>query len=117
MKSNAQAAPAVTNDALASVASRKTRKVQKKLQEAEIDMRSANEVLAHAAAPSANTKEVHRAVQRNAAAEKMVHEATEELEDVKDILDHAKGASPTPSAAGRSGQGVKSLLPHLKASQ
>jgi hypothetical protein len=110
--------PAITTDALTSVAGRKTRKVQKKLQEAEVDMRSANEVLAHAAAPSADTKEVHDAVERNAIAEKKVHEATEELEVVKEILDHAEGAGPaTPPPAGRSGQGVKSLLPHLKATR
>jgi uncharacterized membrane protein len=115
MKPNANA-PAITSDALASVAGRKTRKVQKKLKEAEVDMRSANQVLIHAAAPSIDTKEVHQAVERNAEAEKKVHEATEELEVVKEILDHAHSNSPAPGAAGRSGQGVKSLLPHLKAS-
>jgi hypothetical protein len=115
MKPNANA-PAITTDALASVAGRKTRRVQKKLKEAEVDMRSANEVLVHAAAPSIDTREVHQAVERNAEAEKKVHEATEELEVVKEILDHAEGAgADAPPPAGRSGQGVKSLLPHLRA--
>jgi hypothetical protein len=111
-----QQAPAITADALASVASRKTQKVRKKLQEAETEMRSANEMLAHAS-PSRIAKEVHKAVERNAAAEKKVHEAAEELEVVKEILDHAEGTPSVPGVAGalgKSGQGVKSLLPHLK---
>lgn len=105
------ASPAITPQALAAAAGRKARRVQKKLHEAEDEMRSANELLAHTPHP----KEVDEAVQRNAAAERKVHEAAEELEVVKEMLEHTEPrGAPDPSACGNTGQGVKSLLPHLK---
>jgi beta-phosphoglucomutase-like phosphatase (HAD superfamily) len=102
---------AVTPQALAVAAGRKTRRVQRKLHEAETQMRSANEVLAHVPHP----KEIDEAMQRNAAAERKVHEAVEELEVVKEMLEHGDRANaPQCSAAGNTGHGVRSLLPHLK---
>jgi hypothetical protein len=103
--------PAVTPQALAAAAGRKTRRVQCKLHQAERDMRSANDVLAH----TPHATEIDDAVQRNADAERKVHEAVEELEVVKEMLTHADPDSATPAPpAGTSGDGVKSLLPHLK---
>lgn len=104
-------APAVTPQALAVAAGRKTRRVQRKLHEAETEMRSANEALAHAP----HMKEVDEAVHRNEQAERKVHEAVEELEVVKEMLEHADPRqSQGPSAEGKTGHGVRSLLPHLK---
>jgi hypothetical protein len=104
-------AAAVTPQSLASVAGRKTRRVQKKLHEAERDMRSADEVLEH----GPHAKEVEEALERNATARRKVHEAVEELDLVKEILENADAkeqtAAPSP---GKTGHGARSLLQHLK---
>jgi len=103
----------LTPQALAVAAGRKTRRVQKKLHEAEDELHSANEVLAHPG--SHDRKEVDEAVQRNSDAERKVHEAVEELEVVKEMLDHADPHhGQGRPAVGRSGHGVKSLMPHLR---
>lgn len=86
---------AVSPQELAAAAGRKTRRVQKKLHEAEADLH----------------------MHRNAEAERKVHEAVEELDVVKEMLDHAEPQAteaPLHAPAGKSGDGVKSLLPHLK---
>jgi hypothetical protein len=104
-------APAVTPQAMAQAASRKARRVQKKLHEAESQMHSANEALAHAP----HAKEVDEAVQRNAQAERKVHEAAEELEVVKEMLEHSEPRAASDGISpGKTGDGVRSLLPHLK---
>lgn len=104
-------AAAVTPQSLASVARRKTRRAQKKLHEAERDMRSADEVLEH----GPRAKEVEEALERNAAARRKVHEAAEELDLVKAILENSDASEPAhPSSVGKTGQGVRSLLPHLR---
>lgn len=102
---------AVTPQGLAAAASRKTRRVQRKLHDAESDLHQANEMLAHAAP--------QEAAERNAAAERKVREAAEELEVVKEMLEHAdtNGAEPRAEehkGGPKSGHGVKSLLAHLK---
>jgi hypothetical protein len=104
-------APAVTPQELAAAAGRKARRVQRKLHEAETDMHSANEALLH----QPHGREIDEAVGRNAEAERKVHEAVEELEVVKHMLEHPErpAGEETPDA-GKSGAGVKSLLPHLK---
>lgn len=104
-------APAITPEGLAVAAGRKATRVQKKLHEAESEMHSANEALANVP----HAKEVDEAVQRNADAERMVHEAVEELEVVKEMLEHPQPQGLMgPSASGKTGQGVKSLLPYLR---
>jgi len=105
-------APAVSPQELAAAAGRKARRVQRKLHEAETEMHSANEALLH----QAHGREVAEAVERNADAERKVHEAVEELEVVKQMLEHpeAPQAGAPTHDAGKSGAGVKSLLPHLK---
>jgi hypothetical protein len=111
MKPQPTAAPALTPQSLASVAGRKTRRVQKKLHDAEMDMRFADEVLEH----GPHAKEIEEALERNANARRKVHEAAEELDVVKEILENTDAREPTrPSSPGKTGQGVRSLLPHLK---
>jgi hypothetical protein len=103
--------PAITPQTLATVASRKTRRVQRKLHDAEKDMRSADEVLEH----GPHAREVDEALERNAAARRKVHEAVEELEVVKELLENAEAKEARgPSSSGKTGHGVRSLLPHLK---
>lgn len=107
-------APAVAPQEIAAAAGRKARRVQRKLHEAETEMHSANEALAH----GPHAREVDEAVQRNADAERKVHEAVEELEVVKEMLRNGDAhPQPVPSTAGKTGSGVKSLLPHLKRSR
>jgi hypothetical protein len=110
-------APAVTPQELAAAAGRKARRVQRKLHQAETEMHSANEALLH----GPHAPELDEAVQRNAEAERKVHEAVEELEVMKEMLRNGD-AHPHPRphgegpSGGKSGAGVRSLLPHLKRS-
>ena len=104
--------PAITPEALAVAAGRKTRRVQKKLHEAESEIHSANEVLAHPR--EHDGREVSEAVERSNRAERKVHEAVEDLEVVKEMLEHTDAPHGGNGAAGKSGDGVKSLLPHLR---
>jgi hypothetical protein len=106
-------APAITPQALAVTAGRKTRRVQKKLHEAEAEIHSAKEMLTHI-----HQKEADEAAQRSAAAERKVHEAVEELEVVKEMLEHSDAKTTEgPPAVGKTGHGVKSLLEHMKPKQ
>jgi len=103
-------APAVTPQALAVAAGRKTRRVQKKLHEAERDIRCAKEALSHV-----HQKEADEAALRNEAAERKVQEACEELEVVKEMLEHPDPkVTHGPPSPGKTGHGVKSLLEHMR---
>jgi hypothetical protein len=106
--------PALAPADLASAASRKADKVQRKLHEAEVELHTANSVLVKAV-PGGKRRDLNQAVEQNVAAEAKVHEAAEELEIVKELLDNAEGAvaAATSGAQGRTGQGVKSLIQHL----
>lgn len=104
---------ALTSQSLAREAGRKARRVQAKLHEAEEEIRNANEELTRGAGGHGS------AAQHNVQAERKVHEAVEELEIVKTMLEDAEEqAHHRPAVAGRgggaSGHGVKSLLPHLQ---
>jgi hypothetical protein len=107
--------PALTKEALASAAGRKAEKVQRKLQEAEAELHTANELLVEAV-PKHDQQEIEDALKQNVAAEEKVHEAAEELEVVKELLAEAGPATAPAGPArtgGQSGRGVKSLIPHL----
>jgi hypothetical protein len=109
--------PALTQAALVSTAGRKAKKVQQKLQAAEAELHTANEILGKAV-PIRDDKDIDAALEQNVAAEEKVHEAAEELEIVKELLTEAephsaKDASAVPPSPGQSGRGVKSLMPHL----
>jgi hypothetical protein len=112
--------PALTQAALVATAGRKAHKVQRKLKLAETELHTANEILVKAKGKQARDKqEMEIAVKQNAAAEEKVHDAAEELEVVKELLAEADAdaharASSGGLAAGRSGDGVKSLMPHLE---
>jgi hypothetical protein len=81
------------------------------LHDVENDMRSADEVLEHG--PQA--KEVDEALERNATARRKVHEAVEELDVVKEMLENADAKEPSRAhSPGKTGHGVRSLLSHLK---
>jgi hypothetical protein len=113
--------PVLTPDAIASAAARKTAKVQRKLRAAESELRTANTVLRNAG-PADAQRDIGEALAENTAAEQKVHEATDELEVVAELLCAATGDSSahadTAQVAGakpmgRSGQGTRSLMPHL----
>ncbi len=108
--------PALTHAARAATAGRKAQKVQRKLQEAEAELHAANGILVEAV-PTRDREKIDEALEQNIAAEEKVHDAAEELEVVRELLaDDAapdNRVAPAERAAGQSGQGVKSLIPHL----
>ncbi|MDB5881314.1 MAG: hypothetical protein JWP43_1192 [Ramlibacter sp.] len=112
-------APAITQAALVATAGRKAEKVQRKLQQAESELHTANKILVKAV-PTQNRKEIDTAVEQNVAAEEKVHDAAEELQVVKELLADADaeaimlGAGNDTGSQGRSGDGVKSLMSHLE---
>lgn len=107
---------ALTQASLVSTAGRKAKRVQRKLHEAEAELHTANEILVHAV-PTHDKESIDDAVEQNVAAEEKVHDAAQELEIVNALLTEADpttqatGASPT--STGKTGQGAKSLIPHL----
>lgn len=119
MKSQSRA---LTQGALVEMAGRKTHKVQRKLQEAEAELQTTNHILAQAKAKAAPDKQqIDVAAKQSAAAEEKVHDATEELEVVKELLSEAEADAAAHAQAkgmrrsvGQSGDGVKSLIPHLE---
>ncbi len=108
--------PAVTHAAMVNVAGRKARKVQRKLLDAEADLHAANGVLS-GAVPAKDNAKVEAALEQNIAAEEKVHEASEELEIVKHLLDNVQGDPATvddaPAPKRGSGEGLQSLVPHM----
>jgi hypothetical protein len=110
--------PALTQAALVATAGRKTHKVHRKLKQAEAELHTANEILVKAKAKPARDKQAMEiAVRQNVAAEEKVHDAAEELQVVKQLLAEADAdthASASSGATGQSGDGVKSLIPHLE---
>ncbi|MEO8656519.1 MAG: hypothetical protein ABI409_20525 [Ramlibacter sp.] len=116
--------PALTAEAIAAAASKKTAKVQRQLVAAEAELQIASAALAEALPAGASAK-VKAALKHNVAAEEKVHEAAEDLEAVKELLSDAslneapaeRRILPRPRkkpAAGRSGEGTRSLMPHLR---
>lgn len=116
--------PALTASALAAAASKKTAKVQRQLIAAEAELQSASAALMEAL-PAGAGPEVKTALEHNVAAEEKVHEAAEDLEAVKDLLSDAVPDRPAAEhkvatrlrrkpAAGKSGEGAKSLMSHLR---
>ena len=106
----------LTAAATASAAGRKAKRIQRKLTLAESELQASIKVLAKpdSKRPSAEVKD---ALKHNVAAETKVHEATEELEVVAQLLSDVKDALPVPPGTvqpGRSGEGAKSTIPHLR---
>lgn len=116
--------PALTAAATVAAASKKTANVQRQLQAAEAELRSSSAALLEALPTGAGPK-VKAALEHNVAAEEKVHEAAEDLEAVKELLSDAEAETPgahkaakvkKKPAAGRSGEGSKSLIAHLRKS-
>ena len=116
MKAKAQS-PALTQASLVSTAGRKAKRVQRKLHEAEAELHTANEILVEAV-PANDKESIDAALEQNVAAKEKVHDAAEELEVVNTLLSDAdqpeQATDEPPSSKGNTGQGVKSLIPHLK---
>jgi len=110
--------PAVTQASLVATAGRKAHKVHRKLQQAETELHTANQILTRKAQQPDGKKDMEIAVKQNVAAEEKVRDATQELQVVKELLAEAdsdahRGKSAQGST-GQSGDGVKSLIPHLE---
>ena len=104
----------LTAAATASAAGRKAKRIQRKLTLAESELQASIKVLAKPENKSTGA-EVKDALKHNVAAEIKVHEATEELEVVAQLLTDVKDALPTGTVQqGRSGEGAKSTIPHLR---
>jgi hypothetical protein len=107
---------ALTSASLVSTAGRKAKRVQRKLQEAEAELHTANELLVQAV-PTRDQGSIDTALEQNVAAEEKVHDAAEELEVVHALLsdagETAQATGTLPNAKGQTGQGAKSLIPHL----
>ena len=109
--------PALTQAALVSTAGRKAKRVQRKLKEAEAELHTANEILVEAV-PANDQERIDAALEQNVAAKEKVHDAAEELEVVNALLSDddqpVQATNETPASKGKTGQGAKSLIPHLK---
>jgi hypothetical protein len=107
---------ALTPASLVSTAGRKAKRVQRKLQEAEAELHTANELLVQAV-PTRDQESIDAALEQNVAAEEKVHDAAQELEVVNALLsdagETAQATGTLPNAQGQTGQGAKSLIPHL----
>ena len=113
MRAKAQS-PALTQASLVSAAGRKAKRVQRKLQEAEAELHTANEILVEAV-PANDKENIEAALEQNAAAKEKVHEAAEELEVVNELLSDGNetATDEPPASKGKTGQGLKSLIHHL----
>ena len=107
--------PAVISSELASTAGKKTAKVRRKLKAAEAELSRSNSVLVKEL-PAREKKVVTDALKDTRAAEEKVREAADELEVVSELLSDAQSAvqETAPRLSGKSGQGAKSLIPHLR---
>lgn len=112
---------AVSATDLASTAGIKAAKVQRKLKAAEVELSRTNAVLVKELPPK-ERKLVAEAIKDNQAAEEKVREAADELEVVSELLTDAQAVDAAPKggkgnksvATGKTGQGAKSLIPHLR---
>jgi hypothetical protein len=108
--------PALTPASLVSAAGRKAKRVQRKLHEAEAELHTANEILVEAV-PAHDKESIDAALEQNVAAKEKVHDAAQELEVVNALLSEgdqtAQVTSEPPALQGKTGQGAKSLIPHL----
>lgn len=113
--------PALTAEAIAAAASKKTAKVQRELVSAEAELQIASAALLEVLPAAAGAK-LQAALDHNVAAEEKVHAAAEDLEAVKELLSEAappgatgeRRASRKTPIAGNSGEGARSLMPHLR---
>ena len=95
--------------------------VQHEVRSAEADLHDSNEALADTVAGNVVSKDdVRTALVHNLQVENQLHDAVKELQVVTDLLKVAEKERATlaggAAAAGRSGEGVDSVLQHLSAS-
>lgn len=104
-----------------SVAHEKTVVLRDDVRQAEASLHEANDALADTVIGSIVTKEtVEAALVQNLQVEGQLHDAVKELEIVSDLLKVAEAEKTAheqddaSKAAGRSGEGVESVLEHMK---
>jgi hypothetical protein len=92
----------------------KTEKVQEDLNHAARDLNTTNALLSGSMSNAQAVAAVAGAVKQNVAAETKVQEAAAELESVKDMLKDAQAAQAEAAPAGNVGEGVESVMEHLR---
>jgi len=93
---------------------KKTDDVQENLQEAAEALSGANAVLSGPLTPSQEAASLAGAVQQNLEAEAKVHNATQELETVKGLLQEVQVAQTAAQAGRNSGEGTASILGYFE---
>jgi hypothetical protein len=106
---------ALNTISLAAAAKSKTQRAQAKVRAAETQLNAANKTFKRSGAKQ-DPKAIEAAVERTTIAEEQVHQAAEELDAVKELLDQTNITGPERalSTRGVSGQGTESLWAHLR---
>lgn len=108
---------ALTPKSFASAARAKAHRAQAKALAAEAELREANKTLKQAGSRQ-KPADIDLAVQRTTVAEEHVHEAVEELEVVKELLDQSVTAAAAPvDGIGASGLGADSAMERLRSAR
>jgi len=103
---------ALSARSVAAAAKLKAQRASRKLADAEQELAKANQELQDAIPPT-STSRIAQVAKRTVAAEKEVHEAAEEVEAVKTLLDDVP-PDHTDTAGQRSGSGSMSALRYLR---
>ena len=111
---------ALTPAAIAAAAGKKAVKAKKKLHVAKAELEASSSVLLEDSRQKPQASKVGVALQHNVAAEDMVREATRDLDAVEELLTEVDPVAETGKPhsndefQGRSGEGAKSVIPHLR---
>lgn len=101
---------ALTSKSVTSAARRRAERAYRKVKAAELELAAANTALHDAA--RIGSPEVISATSQTVEAERHVQEAGRELHMVAELLEDGSGERQAPT--GASGEGLHSLLPHLR---
>jgi hypothetical protein len=92
----------------------KTDQVQEELQDAVNSLSSANAVLSGPLPTAQAVSAIAGAVKQNLEAESKVHDARQELENVKELIHEAQIAQAAGDSTRNSGEGTASILGYLE---
>lgn len=107
---------ALNSRSLAAAAKKKAQLAQSKVLSAKTELDAANSALKRAL-PKRDIPSIAEAAKRTVVAEEELVTAAEELEGVNHLLDDQLASGGGPAPGRRSGQGAKSVVPHLKQEQ
>lgn len=101
---------ALTSRSVTSAARRRAERAYRKLKAAQLELAAVNAALRET--PRINSPEVASAASRTVQAERHVQEAGKELQMIAELLEEE--SAPSQILTGASGEGLDSLLPHLR---